>query len=367
MKYWMEKQIHRNKSRVFLGALIACVMMGGCGSGGDGSASSQSSKSETYEMGGYGYVTENTSVSGEAASDSAAAEEPVLKTELQESSAEPLEENAQTARKLIKTVDLCVETENYDTLIQNLGQQIAALGGYVEYQHQYNGSSYSSYQETRNTNMTVRIPVEHLDEFIVTVGEWTNITNKEERVEDVTLQYVDLESHKKALLTEQDRLLELLGQAESVEDVIAIEQRLSQVRYELESMESQLRTLDNQIDYSTVYLSIEEVKRLTPTQENSVWDRMKNGFGKTIYQIGDGFEDGVIWFVVNIPYFVIWIIVFALTFFLARTIVRKRRRKAEGLQQLNGYQWEENAKDKEAGANAEEALEQVEQEKGSEE
>ena len=69
----------------------------------------------------------------------------------------------------------------------------------------------------------------------------------------MTLQYVDLESHKKALTTEQDRLIELMEQAETVEDIITIEGRLSEVRYQLESMESQLRTYDNKIDYSTVY------------------------------------------------------------------------------------------------------------------
>ena len=95
--------------------------------------------------------------------------------------------------------------------------------------------------------MTARIPAKRLDEFVQRVGEQSNITNKEERVEDVTLQYVDLESRKKALATEQDRLLELLEKAESVEDIISIEARLSDVRYELESMESQLRTLNNQI------------------------------------------------------------------------------------------------------------------------
>lgn len=124
-----------------------------------------------------------------------------------------------------------------------------------------------------------------------------------------------------------------------MEDVIAIEQRLSQVRYELESMESQLRTLDNQIDYSTVYLSIQEVKRLTPTQEKTVWDRMKSGFVKTIYRIGDGFEYGAIWFVINIPYFIIWIIVIVLAFLLLRAIFRRKKRKAGALEQLKDSKW----------------------------
>lgn len=54
----------------------------------------------------------------------------------------------------------------------------------------------------------------------------------------MTLEYVDLESHKKTLQAEHERLLQLMEQAESIEDIITIEQRLSNVQYQLESMEA---------------------------------------------------------------------------------------------------------------------------------
>ena len=55
------------------------------------------------------------------------------------------------------------------------------------------------------------------------VSEIGNVTQKNESVEDVTLQYVDVESRKKALETEQERLMELLSSAENMEDLLAIE------------------------------------------------------------------------------------------------------------------------------------------------
>ena len=70
-----------------------------------------------------------------------------------------------------------------------------------------------------------------------------------------------LQSHKKALLAEQESLLSMMEQAESIEDIIAINEQLTDVRYQIESMESQLRTYDNQVDYSTVNLYIDEVER----------------------------------------------------------------------------------------------------------
>ena len=69
---------------------------------------------------------------------------------------------------------------------------------------------------------------------------------------------------KKALETEQDRLLELMEQAETTEDLLAIESRLTDVRYQLESAASQLKLYDSLVSYSTVYLTVEEVQKLTP-------------------------------------------------------------------------------------------------------
>lgn len=331
--------------------IITCVVLSGCGNSKGITSSLSEENGYAYDAGGSAYATEDIAIyeeydSASYTTDTAvadAAEAPAA----QESQTELLLENqnAKQQRKLIKTVDLSVETEDYDSLLGTLEKQIAALGGYIEYQYQYNGSIYSDYQTTRDSQMKIRIPVECLDEFVVKVGEWTNITNKEERVEDVTLRYVDLESHKKALLTEQERLLELLEQAESVEDIIAIEQRLSDVRYELESMESQLRTLDNQIDYSTINLNIQEVRRLTPTEEKSAWDKMKNGFVRTIYQIGDDVEYGFIWFVINIPYFIIWIIIILIVFFVIRAFLRRRKRKAETKLRNEREAWEKERTD----------------------
>lgn len=316
-------------SMYLTGLLLTAAMLTGCG----GSSTSMYSEM-AYDTGGYGEAdkaatTEEVALSvgaGEAGGyENAFPEE---NTAAQESASETApEENPSEGRKLIKTVDLYVETEQYDKLLVNLEAQIAALGGYVEYQYQYNGSSYSNYDETRNAHLSVRIPAARLDEFIQKVDEQSNITNKEERVEDVTLQYVDLESRKKALVIEQDRLLELLEKAETVEDIITIEQRLSEVRYELENMESKLRILTNQIDYSTININIEEVRRLTPTEEKSAWDRMKNGFVKSIYRIGDNMEAGFIGFVINLPYYIVWLFVIVIVFFVVRAVLKRRKRK----------------------------------------
>lgn len=233
-----------------------------------------------------------------------------------------------TDRKLIREVSMEVETEQYDGLIQTVEEQVAALGGYIESSYASGGGRNGG---TRYVEISARIPKEKMDAFITAVEGVSSVRNKRETVEDVTLQYVDLESHKKALQTEQNRLLELLGQAESVEDIITIESRLSEVRYQLESMESQLRTFDNKIDYSTIYLSVSEVLRLSPAdgEKLSVWERMRMGFSENLYRLGIDLQDMAIGFVINLPYLAVWLIVILVVLGIALLFRKRNRRKRQ--------------------------------------
>lgn len=265
-------------------------------------------------------VTESMAVYDEVAE--AAAEEPAYE---EGASAAEVPENAVSERKLIKTVNISAETESFDILVPELQRKVEALGGYIENISVYDINSYyveERLEKQRGADLTARVPKEKLDGFLSQVAEQTNVTSRSESVEDVTLQYVDLESHKKALLTEQERLIELLGEAESVEDIIAIEGRLSEVRYQLESMESQLRTYDNKIDYSTVYLYIVEVRKYSPSEDASAGQRIASGFVKSLENIGYGIRDFAIGFVIDIPYIVLWVIVIAVAALAGRLIYK---------------------------------------------
>ena len=237
--------------------------------------------------------------------------------------------NPQAGRKLITTMNISAETENFDALMGNLEKQITAFGGYIENSEQWNGSVdyYGKRINDRNASLTIRIPMEKLDGFLMMMEENSNITNKSRSVEDVTLAYVDLESHKKALLTAEERLLELLEKAETVEDLITIEEKLADVRYQLESMESQLRTYDNKINYSTVYLHIQEVTRLTPVEEPTTWSRIKNGFSQNLYNLGEDIKDFFIGIVINIPYIVMWIILLGIAAFIGFLVVKHDKKR----------------------------------------
>ena len=115
-------------------------------------------------------------------------------------------------RKLIKTVSMDAETEDFDGLMEKIENRVKELKGYIE-NSSIRGNA--RYDESRRSNLTIRIPSGELDNFVNEVSEISNIVRKSETVEDITLNYVDVESLKKALEIEQDRLFSLLEKAES--------------------------------------------------------------------------------------------------------------------------------------------------------
>lgn len=208
-------------------------------------------------------------------------------------------------RKWIVTVDMTLETDDLETLQQALNERITALSGYVENYSVYNGSTRNNYRY-RNANMTVRIPADQVTAFTQEVGGMANVVNNNLRREDVTLQYVDTEGRVEALKTEEARLLELLAGAETMSDLLEIEARLSDVRYELESYTSRLRTLDNQINYATVYLFIEEVQEYTPVEEPTFFERITEGFADSLEGLWQSLQDLAVFLVVSFPYILVY-------------------------------------------------------------
>ena len=234
-----------------------------------------------------------------------------------------------TDRKLIKTVELNAETEDLDELLSALTQQVNQLGGYVENQRVYNGSAYSKYR-SRSASMTIRIPAEKLDAFVNHVEGSTNIVSHYSYIDDVTLTYVATESRVNALVAEEQRLLELLSQAETMSDLLEVEARLTDVRYELESVTSRLNVLKNQVSYSTVNLSIDEVVEYTPVEEETFWQRISGGFMDSLKGIGDGVVEVTVFVLANLPYLVLLAACAVAVIFLAkRNIRRKKAKKAE--------------------------------------
>ena len=232
-------------------------------------------------------------------------------------------------RKWIVTIYMNAETEALDDAISAIDARIAAFGGYVEDQSIYNGSTYDS-RRYRNANLTIRIPAEKAEEFTADVAGIANVVSKEKNLEDITLTYTATEGRVKALETEQARLLELLAEAANMSDLLEIEARLSDVRYELEQVTSQLRLYNNQIDFATIHLSLSEVQEYTPVEEPTFFERIQNTFSDALEGLGDGIVNITVFLVGNSPYLLVCGIPAAvIVLLIRRTKAARAARKAK--------------------------------------
>ncbi len=228
-------------------------------------------------------------------------------------------------RKLIRTVHIDAETQDMDALLPELESQINALGGYTESRELYNGSN--DVRQWRNAHMTIRVPAEKADTFLSHVEGSANVTSLTEDLDDVTLQYVATESRVLALETEQDRLLELMEKAETMSDLLEIEARLTDIRYELETVASQLRLMDNQINYATIHLSLSQVTELTITEEQNVWQRIATGFMNTLKGTGNTLVNILVFLISASPALILIAVVIVVFVVIIRTAKKKRRKK----------------------------------------
>ena len=305
----------KRKVEAFLMAVMLVMMAAGCGNSSKMAAEDRATVSSGAELDGeYSWDTDETADTGVTSENG-------------------LEAQVENGRKLIRTVSLSLETKEFDSVLTNLSTKTTELGGYIE-TSSVNGNSYS-HHSTRYASYVIRIPADKLNEFVEVVSELGNVTQKNESVEDVTLRYIDVESHKKALETEQERLLELLSKAENMEEILTIESKLSDIRYEIENYESQLKTMDNQIDYSTVSVYVDEVERVTDTGEKGFFEEIKERFGNSLYVVARGIRGLVIGILGSLPILIVCGGVIAVVVIVVRKILKKRNMRKEDRTQNN--------------------------------
>lgn len=295
-----------------LSLLLLCGILTGCG----GSNTSSSMKAEAP-------MAMNSAM---GAPEEYAAEEMMMDASLTEGAAETTSSSLPENRKWIITVYMDAETDNLDSAITGIDERITSMGGYVENQSIYNGSTYSS-RRYRNASLTIRIPAEKVDQFTADVAGIANVISKEKNLEDITLSYTATESRMKALQTEEARLLELLAEAENMTDLLEIEARLTDVRFELETVTSQLRLYNNQVDFATIHLSLSEVQEYTPVEDPTIWERISGGFKDSLEGVGEGFVDVFVWLIVASPYLVVFAAVGAALVWILRRLPKRKSRK----------------------------------------
>ena len=213
-------------------------------------------------------------------------------------------------RMLIRRVTMDVETLRYNDVIMSVRAQTIALGGYSESSSEYGTGEE---KDLRTASLVIRVPSEYLDELIGAFGGYCTVLSQSEYTEDVTLQYTDIESHIEALRAEQSTLLELLADTSDVNYIIQLQNRLSEISYEIESYESQARVLANLSSFGTLTLTvreaIEEEEEVTPTptpeDDPSFREEMRGSLNDTLKDIRKGVRNLAVDFAGVLPYILI--------------------------------------------------------------
>ena len=236
------------------------------------------------------------------------------------------------AEKIIYSANVEMETLDFDETIAAVEEMVERYGGFFE-SSSVSGNSYSAeyygYTGGRYANYVIRVPVESFDEMTGSLDTVGNVLNVYRYTENITTQFYDSQSRLDAYEIEEERLLSMLEQAETVTDMLDIESRLSQVRYEIEALETRLRNWQNQVDYSTVELNIREVRDLTERQDpdRTYLQQLGDGFASTLKDVGGFFKDLFRIFVASIPVLIIIAVVIVAVVLIIRRVRRRRRQR----------------------------------------
>lgn len=255
---------------------------------------------------------------------------------------------ADLSEKKIRTVNMSLECKNLDSAEKELKERVKTEGGYIESEDY---SAVSDWNDLKTMNFTIRIPKEKVDSFLGFLNGEGRVISKSENLEDVRLQYRDAKNHIKALETEQERVLALMEKAETVDQLIALENRLTEIRYQLDSYHSEVLDYDNRVNFSTIYLDLQESidGKMHDRGSYSFFDQVRDGFFRNMVGIRGFFASIALFCLVFIPQ-----ILLVILFILGIVLLNKKLNKRKKEKSERKTEQEELAKNTEAAIKKEE-------------
>ena len=240
--------------------------------------------------------------------------------------------NEGLAEKIIYSVYASVETMQFDETIDKVLKMLAVYNAFIE-SSSVSGVNYESqfygWNEFRYAYFTLRVPVQNLNAMTENLKDLGNVTHTSNDAMNITTQFYDTQSRLNSLVIQEERLLDMLSKAEDVPDLIMIEERLSDVRYQVEMLTTTLMGWQRQVDYSTVSLQIREVEEFTepPELNPSYWKQIADGFMSSIRAIGKFFMDLFKWLIVSAPVLIILAVIAIAVLLIIRWKLRAIKKK----------------------------------------
>jgi hypothetical protein len=248
-------------------------------------------------------------------------------------------------RQIVKTGEITIEVSNVGTAMGKVRALALQLGGYVgasqiggpsqPYPVDVKGSPGATLDGALpyggSATLTLRIPADRFDEAITRLHELPGTVVAEATSEqDVTSQVVDIQARLANLQASEVQYRELLAKATKIEDILAVQTRLDDVRGQIEQWQAQQKQLADVADLATLTVTLSA----TPIEQaTSGWDPGKtvtDAFASLV-TVGRNIANGAIWFAI------VWLpglIVLALILFLVLRVARRWRRVPGMRQQM---------------------------------
>jgi hypothetical protein len=220
-------------------------------------------------------------------------------------------------KKLVYKGGIEFESKNIEKDYQKISELLPKYEAYLENEDQ----SKNDYRI--NYHLTIRVPVDAYDTVYSKISSYAyKLDNRFSRIEDVTEQYYDLKGRLKNQQELEKRYLQLLNKADDIKDVLAIENKLNEVRTEIEYLQGQFNYLSKQVSYSTIEVNFYEKL----PYEDSISGR--DSFGE---RIANALTDGwhiFISFIVGLislwPFILLIVLVIILTITLRSKFKKKK-------------------------------------------
>ena len=239
-----------------------------------------------------------------------APKEPGEGTDYSDGESVPLPEE----RMIVRNGDISLVVEDVLEARDEIAQLAERLGGWV-----VNSNIYGEEEETRGW-ISIRIPSDKFDQALAELrGLALRVNSESTSTEDITEQYVDLQSRLRNAEATESQYLALLDKATEVEDILAIYQSLSQIRYEIEQIKGRMQYLERSSATSLISINLEPAITLRPLV-SPVWSAREtlNTAVRGLTTFGQGLGTAFIWIGILSP---IWGTV------LGIALWRRRKRK----------------------------------------
>lgn len=238
-------------------------------------------------------------------------------------------------QKLIYSSNVSISTLDYEKTLEDLDALIKENKIIVQEKSSFSDDNYyrgAGNTSQRHTNIFLRVPMENYEAVLNGFQNLGHITNNSQTVEDITKRYYDAEARLEVLEIEKERLLDWLSKANTIEEMLQIEKRLSEVQQDIERVKNSLEIMGFDVGYSKIWLDITEVYRYdAPSKINvSFATELKDTFKDSFVSFGNTLRNLALALVFWLPYIVIFLVVFFIFNKNKATIKAKReKRRAE--------------------------------------